>query len=139
MGLFLRSDLGASRRYSSLDYVSRISLYSGLRKDRSPATCPLSALSYQLHKTRSVLETTSNEDLRPLILVVDECDLASAHFIWNRPNRPLLTKETFKELHRAPNDGVRQLLAKLLARLAGVAQGPVLCDLFKSERHAHPR
>ena len=101
-----------------------------------PALCQHSAVNP--YKTRSALEATSDAELRPLILVVDECNLDSTPFIWNRLNRPLLTKEALKELHRAPNDGVREFLAKLLARLAGVTQGPVLRDLLEGEWHAHP-
>jgi hypothetical protein len=101
-----------------------------------PALCQHSAVNP--YKTRSVLEATSDAELRPLILVVDECNLDSTPFIWNRLNRPLLTKEALEELHRAPNDGVREFLAKLLARLAGVTQGPVLRDLLEGEWHAHP-
>jgi hypothetical protein len=53
--------------------------------------------------------------------------------------RPLLAKEALEEFYRARYDSVRQFLAKLLARLAGVTQSPILRDLLKGERHAYPR
>ena len=53
--------------------------------------------------------------------------------------RPLLAKEELEEFYRARYDSVRQFLAKLLARLAGVTQSPILRDLLERERHAYPR
>lgn len=52
--------------------------------------------------------------------------------------RPLLGEEALQEFYRARYDSVRQFLAKLLARLAGVTQSPVLRYLLEGERHAYP-
>ncbi len=55
-----------------------------------------------------------------------------------RPGHLLIAKEALEELHRAPNDGVRQLPAKRFARLVGIDKCPILRDLFEGERHTYP-